>query len=75
MGKVIDKELISQLLKLEIDQQEKVLAYINDLLEGHEMNRIAEAGEKEIIEGRSKSFDLFNENFEQWKISKRTSMK
>jgi hypothetical protein len=39
------------------------------------MNRTAGAAEQEILEGRTKSFELFNENFEQWKINKRASIK
>lgn len=75
MKRVIDKELISQLLKLEVDQQEKVLAYIKDLLEADEMNKRADASEQAIREGRTKSFDQFNEDFDQWKIRKKASMK
>lgn len=36
MRKAIDKELISHLLMLESSQQEKVLAYIKDLLTSEE---------------------------------------
>ncbi len=75
MNSVIDKELISQLLKLEIDQQEKVLAFIKELLEADEMNKQADASEQAIKDGRTKSLDQFNEDFEQWKIRKRASMK
>ena len=75
MNRVIDKELISQLLKLEVDQQEKVLAYIKELLEADEMNKRADASEQAIREGRTKSFDQFKDDFEQWKIRKRASMK
>lgn len=32
MGNVIDKELLNHLLKLEADQQEKVLIYIKEIL-------------------------------------------
>lgn len=72
---MIDKELISQLLKLEVDQQEKVLDFINELLASHGMNKRVDAAENAIKEGRIKSFDHFNEDFEQWKIRKRASMK
>lgn len=75
MNRVIDKELISQLLKLESDQQEKVLAYIKELLEADEMNKRTDASEQAIEEGRTKGFDQFNEDFEQWKIRKRANMK
>lgn len=75
MNRVIDKELISQLLKLEVDQQEKVLAYIKELLETDEMNKRADASEKAIREGRTKNFNQFNEDFEQWKTLRRASMK
>ncbi len=71
MEKVIDKELISHLLRLETDQQGKVLAYIKDLLTNEEMNRRADASEKAIESGKVKSFDLFNSDFENWKAQKR----
>ncbi len=74
MAKVIDKELISQLLRLEPDQQEVVLAYIKNLLTNEEMNRRAEASEKAIESGNIKSFDQFNADFENWKNQKRRSM-
>ena len=72
--KVIDKELISHLLRLEADQQEMVLAYIKDLLTNEEMNRRADASEKAIEAGKVKSFDQFNSDFENWKVQKRRSM-
>ncbi len=75
MVNTVNKELISQLLKLESGQQEQVLAYIKDMLTADEMNRRAELSEKAIAEGRTKSFDKFNSDFEQWKIQKRASMK
>lgn len=75
MVNTVNKELIGQLLKLESSQQEKVLAYIKDLLTTDEMHRRAELSEKAIAEGRTKSFDEFNADFEQWKIQKRASMK
>ncbi len=74
MNKVIDKELISHLLKLESGQQEKVLAYIKDMLIADEMNERAEASEVAIAKGEVKNFDQFNEDFEQWKVRKRASM-
>ena len=40
-----------------------------------EMNRRAEISEKAITEGRTKSFDEFNADFEQWKIQKRSNIK
>ncbi|MEQ6119840.1 hypothetical protein [Reichenbachiella sp. MALMAid0571] len=75
MDQVIDKELISHLLRLENNQQEKVLAYMKDLLIQDEMNKRADESEKAISEGRTKSFDQFNRSFEQWKANKRASMK
>jgi hypothetical protein len=74
MAGVIDKELISQLLKLEEGQQEMVLAYIKTLLTNEEMNRRAEASEKAIESGKIKSFDKFNSDFESWKARKRGNM-
>ncbi|MEM0941018.1 MAG: hypothetical protein AAF600_11325 [Bacteroidota bacterium] len=74
MVSTVNKDLISQLLKLESDQQEKVLAYIKNMLVNDEMNRRAELSEKAIAEGRTKSFNEFNADFEQWKIQKRSSM-
>jgi len=75
MNKAVDKELISQLLKLETDQQEKVIAYIKDLLVTDEMNKRAEQSEKDIAEGNTISASQFNQEFEQWKAKKRASIK
>ena len=75
MEKVIDKELISHLLLLEKDQQDKVLAYIKEMLVSDEMNRRAELSEKAIAMGQVKSFDQFNADFERWKTQKTTSTK
>ena len=74
MKKAVDKELISHLLKLETDQQKKVLVYIKDLLTNEEMDRRAETSEKAIKSGKVKSFDQFNSDFENWKAQKRRSM-
>lgn len=75
MKNVIDKELISYLLKLEPDQQEKVLDYIKSLLPKAEMNQRAEASERAIALGKVKSFDQFNADFENWKAQKRAGTK
>jgi len=75
MEKVIDKELISHLLRLEKDQQDRVLDYIKDMLGSEEMNSRADASEQAISSGKVKSFDQFNSNFENWKIQKRASIK
>ena len=75
MNKVIDKELIGQLLKLEVDQQEKVLAYIKGMLEADEINKRADASEQAIREGRTKNFREFNEDFDQWKIRRQVNMR
>ncbi len=71
MNKVIDKELISHLLKLEVDQQEKVLAYIKELLETDEMVRRSEQSERDIAAGNTISSSQFKEDFEKWKKKKR----
>ncbi len=75
MNKVIDKELIGQLLKLEVDQQEKVVAYIKELLEADEINKRADTSEQAIREGRTKKLKEFNEDFEQWKSRKKVNIK
>lgn len=75
MRKVIDKELISYLLMLESDQQEKVLDYIKNLLFSAEIDYRAEASEKAIASGKVKTFDRFNIIFENWKAQKRADMK
>lgn len=74
MNSVIDKELISQLLKLESDQQEKVLAYVKELIAADEIVKRAKASEDAIGKGRTKNFEQFNESFEQWKTRKRAGM-
>ena len=75
MEKVIDKELISHLLRLEKGQQDRVLNYIKNMLSSEEMNNRADASEQAIESGKVKSFDQFNTNFENWKIQKRASTK
>jgi hypothetical protein len=75
MEKVIDKELLSQLLKLEFHQQEKVLSYIKDLLLADEINHRAEESEQAIGSGKVKTFEHFNSDFENWKARKRASTK
>lgn len=75
MQHVIDKELLSHLLKLESNQQEKVLAYIKDLLTTDEMNRRIENSEHAISSGKTKTFEQFNTEFENWKAGKRASTK
>lgn len=74
MEKVVDKELISQLLKLESDQQEKVLAYIKDLLITDEMNRRAEQSEKDIANGNTISMSQFDQGFEEWIADKKANI-
>ena len=75
MEKVIDKELLSQLLKLEFHQQEKVLSYIKDLLLADEINHRAEESEQAIASGKVKTFEHFNSDFENWKARKIASIK
>jgi hypothetical protein len=75
MEKVITKELLSQVLRPESHQQEKVLLFIKDLLEDDEMNRRAQASEEAIKYGNVKSFEDFNSDFENWKARKRESIK
>ena len=74
MRKVLDKELVSELLKLESDQQEKVLAYIKELLVTEEMNKRAEQSEKDIAAGKTISMDEFEQDVEQWILQKRGSI-
>lgn len=71
MEKVITKELLSQVLRLESHQQEKVLYFIKGLLEDDEMNKRAQASENAIEYGDVKSLEDFNSKFENWKASKR----
>ena len=75
MKKVIDKELISHLLMLESDQQEKVLTYIKDLLTTEEMNRRAGLSEQDIAAGKTISSEQFKSDFENWKKQKRATTK
>lgn len=75
MGNVIDKELLSHLVKLEADQQEKVLIYIKEILTTAEMQKRADASMADIEAGRVKSFSQFSEDFENWKKQRRTNTK
>ena len=79
---VISKELLSHLVMLEAEHQGKVLSYIKRLLgkedilnEDWEMNRRAEASEKDISTGRVKKAETFKREFEQWQKKRRTGMK
>ncbi|RUA35798.1 MAG: hypothetical protein DSY77_02090 [Bacteroidetes bacterium] len=74
MEKAIGKELISYLLKLEVGQQEKVLAYIKGILSEDEINSRAEDSEIAISTGKVKSFEEFNNDFENWKEQKRVGV-
>jgi hypothetical protein len=72
---VISKELISHLIMLEESQQNKVLVYIKSLLQDQanaDMNRRAEASEKDIAAGRVKPATIFKQEFEMWKKHKRS---
>ena len=73
MEKIINKELINQLLRLGKGQQDKVLDYIKNMLTNEEINSRADASEQAIETGKAKSFDQFNANCENWKIQKRVS--
>ncbi|KYG73094.1 hypothetical protein [Roseivirga echinicomitans] len=75
MEKAIDKELMSHLLRLEKDQQDRVLNYIKEMIASEEMESRAETSEQDIASGKVKSFDQFNTNYENWKIQKRASSK
>jgi hypothetical protein len=75
MEKVIDKELISYLLRLESSQQETVLNFIKTLLANQQMNLRTDASEHDIAAGKVKNFNEFNTDFENWKVQKRASMK
>ena len=79
---VISKELLSHLVMLEAEHQSKVLTYIKQLLgkegvldEDVEMNRRAEASEKDIAAGRVKKGETFKREFAQWQKKKRSGMK
>jgi hypothetical protein len=71
MTEVINKELISHLLKLEADQQDQVLRYVKDMLTTAEMQRRADASEMDIKAGRVKDFEQFSTDFENWKKQRR----
>lgn len=71
----INKELLGELLKLEENQQEKVLEYIKGLLSKEGMIKRVELSEKEIAEGNTISSEQFNNEFELWKKGKRESIK
>jgi hypothetical protein len=81
-GNVISKELLSHLVMLEAKQQSMVLSYIKRLLskeefldEEQEINKRAEASEKDITARRIKKATTFKREFEQWQKKKRASMK
>jgi len=75
MTNVINKDLISHLLKLEADQQDQVLNYVKDLLVTAEMQRRADASEMDINTGKVKEFEQFSKDFENWKKERRQNTK
>jgi len=75
MTNVINKDLISHLLKLEADQQDQVLNYVKDLLVTAEMQRRADASEMDIKTGKVKEFEQFSKDFENWKKERRQNTK
>lgn len=81
-GNVISKELLSHLVMLEAEHQDKVLSYIKRLLgkeeildESLEMDSRAEASERDIAAGRVKKAETFKREFELWQKKKRAGMK
>ena len=78
----ISKELLSHLVLLESENQDKVLSYIKRLLnkeeildDEQEMNSRAEASERDIAAGRIKTASTFKRDFLQWQKKRRTAMK
>lgn len=75
MEKVINKDLLSHLLLLESDQQDKVLDFIKELIQKQDINFNALQSEKAIESNLTKSFKDFNNDFESWKMKKRANLK
>ncbi|WP_339869941.1 hypothetical protein [uncultured Algoriphagus sp.] len=73
MENSIDKALLNKLSKLESDQQEQVLIFVNELLDAEQIQQRSKASEKSIYKNEVKSFSQFNEDFEAWKIQKKNS--
>jgi hypothetical protein len=80
--KVISKELLSHLVMLEAEHQDKVLSYIKRILgeegilnEAEEMNSRAALSEQDIAKGRVKKASTFKQEFAQWQKKKRADMK
>lgn len=71
-----DAELLTlciQLLEREIRNSSTSRDFFNTTVT--DLKSRAAASEKAIAEDRIKSFEEFNEGFEQWKIKKRAAMK
>ncbi|WMJ72549.1 hypothetical protein RCC89_05150 [Cytophagaceae bacterium ABcell3] len=66
MGNVIEKDLLSYILKLEIDQQKQVLSYVKELLEKERLNQMADDSEKAIDEGRVLTMTEFKAEADKW---------
>lgn len=75
MHKSIDKELINHLQQLEAGQQEKVIAYIKELLAQREMNARADESEVAIADDKVHSFEQFDKSFEHWGLQKKADKK
>lgn len=78
----ISKELLSHLVMLEAEHQNKVLTYIKKLLdqeglldEMQEMNVRAEVSEKDIAGGRVTKGSTFKKEFKNWQKKRRIDMK
>jgi hypothetical protein len=73
MEGVIEKDLLKILLQLESDQQQQVLAYVEDLLIKKRLNNAAEASEADIAAGRVQSLDEFKAEAREWVSSQKAT--
>ncbi|WP_373496366.1 hypothetical protein [Aquiflexum sp.] len=74
MENVINKDLLSHLLLLESDEQEKVLDFIKELIQKQVININALESEKAIESNQMKSFKDFNNDFELWREGKNNGL-
>lgn len=63
---VIEKDLLSHILKLETGQQKLVLKFVKDLLDKQQLEQMANDSEIAISEGRIMTIDDFKSEADKW---------
>ncbi len=75
VAKTIKSNLDTLLTQLELDQQMEVMEFAKKLVEKSEINQMIQDSENDILMNRSKSFNQFNEDFEDWKAKRKDTLR